>query len=293
MFVFTSAGETAVSFTPGGGRFPVPGARSPAASCCSTSWRRRVGLVVRLCHCCLSIDLMIYLRSLGSPASWGSCWRWRWCSSWAWIAALVGQIVAEAVYTRMRKVVLAVVAVALRRGSGPGLLGACRRGTAASWSRSFGESPALRVVLAPFEVFTRAIFAEAVVPGSCWAGGAAALAIDLGLLHPDPEAGRGLPRVGRDDQPEGLRAHAAGEAGRGLAMPVERRAAGSEPAAAPLAGRGRPGRLAATADRRSGRPGTCSSSTMVVAVLVPRGAMSASVAGGRSGRQPPPSARAS
>ena len=96
------------------------------------------------------------------------------------ITALLGQIVAESVYTRTRKVVLLVVALVVMAGLAqavgrveaqglPGIVAGLR------------ESPVFRVVLAPFEVFTRAIYAEDWFPDLvCW--GAAALAIDAALL---------------------------------------------------------------------------------------------------------------
>jgi Putative ABC exporter len=115
-----------------------------------------------------------------------------------WIAAFVGGVLAlmliqlsgiglsllaatlnEKIYTRGRQIALAVIAAAVVFGVSTTLSTVDRVDLATAAIR-FRESPAGRVVLAPFEVFGQALTAETIPDLLVW--GAAAAGIDLLLL---------------------------------------------------------------------------------------------------------------
>jgi hypothetical protein len=93
---------------------------------------------------------------------------------------LLGQIVAEAAYSKTRKAILMLVMILVATGL-PQAFVRTRALSAAGLAESFRLSWPGRVLLAPFEVFSHAILAERLFPDLVgW--GAAAAAIDLGLL---------------------------------------------------------------------------------------------------------------
>ena len=177
LFVFTSAGETAIYFTPAEVDllFSAPFTRRELL----LYKLAKTGLALVFVSAFTSLMMLINLRSwlsgfVGILLSMGMM------QLVGMVTALAGQIVAESVYTRARKAVLLAIAIVamlgLARAAGKvqaeGLVGilAALRG-----------SPAFRVLLAPFEVFTRAMFAEDWFPDlTGW--GAGALAIDAALL---------------------------------------------------------------------------------------------------------------
>ena len=94
--------------------------------------------------------------------------------------ALAGQIVAEHAYTRTRKLLLLLVGALVAAGLAQ-MLWQTPVESIPALARSFRGTWTGRIVLAPFEVFSAAILAEAWFPDLlCWGAGAAA--IDLGLL---------------------------------------------------------------------------------------------------------------
>ena len=93
---------------------------------------------------------------------------------------LIGQTVGEQAYTRTRRVVLLLFAALAAIGSAEVALAATRMGLV-SLLVAFRHSWAGTILLAPADVFARAILAETLVPALLgW--GALALVIDLGLL---------------------------------------------------------------------------------------------------------------
>jgi hypothetical protein len=95
--------------------------------------------------------------------------------------AMLSQIVAESLYTRARKIGLAVVMVTAFAGLGQAIRGPISFGSTAELAETLRASGPIRVLVAPFEVFTHAMFAEAWFPG-LFAWASAALAMDLALL---------------------------------------------------------------------------------------------------------------
>ncbi len=77
--------------------------------------------------------------------------------------AMVSQIVAESIYTRARKILLAVVLIVLFVGFGQ-VAGRVQGQGIRELVAGLRESTVLRVLLAPFEVFTHVIFAAAWFP---------------------------------------------------------------------------------------------------------------------------------
>jgi putative ABC exporter len=177
LIVFTSAGEKAIYFSPPEVDFLFP-----------APFSRRELLIYKLVKSAVGLVMTALFFSI----IWGVYFR-SWVSSFVGLllslamlqllgmaTAMVGQIVAEAVYSRARKVVLAVVLIALLAGLGQVARHVEAHGVA-ELVAGLRQSQTLRVLLAPFEVFVRTAFAG---PWSLalvgW--GAAALAIDLGLL---------------------------------------------------------------------------------------------------------------
>ncbi len=176
-FALTSAGEVAVSFTP-----------AEVALLFAAPFTRRelllyklakTGLAVLVFSAFLSLTMMMNFRFwlagyVGLFLSLGMV------QLVSMATALAGQTVTESAYSRARKViVLAVVMVALA-----GLTNGLRRAEAQDFRRivaTLHESPIFGVILAPFQVFTRTMFADAIFPDVIgW--GAGALAIDAALV---------------------------------------------------------------------------------------------------------------
>jgi hypothetical protein len=177
LFMFTAAGERAFYFTPAEVDFLF-----------AAPFARRDLLLYKLAKTALgliAVSLFVSVMMLINLRSWlsgfvGLPLTLMMLQLLAMATSMAGQIVAESLYTRARRLVLAVVILLLMVG----LAQVARRvqaGGIAELVTSLRESGTLRVLLAPFQVFTRAIFAEAWFPDLAgWA--AAALAIDLGLL---------------------------------------------------------------------------------------------------------------
>ena len=98
LFVFTSAGEAAIYFTP-----------AEVDLLFAAPFTRRELLIYKLAKTALGPGLHVRVLlpddaglfpTPGCRGSWGSCSRWRCSSSSGWSTAIVGQIVAESVYTR-------------------------------------------------------------------------------------------------------------------------------------------------------------------------------------------------
>lgn len=175
--VFTTAGEAAVYFTP-----------AEVDMLFSGPFTRRELLVFKLIKTLLGILVMsafFSLMMLSSLPDWpraylGILLALGMVQFLGMAVALAGQIAAEQAYSRGRRLVLAVLAGAALLG----LADVLRR----SPGRTFAEivahlrdSPVFVALLAPFDVFTRAIFAARWFPDfAVWAP--ASLAIDLALL---------------------------------------------------------------------------------------------------------------
>jgi Putative ABC exporter len=177
LIVFSSAGEAAVYFTPAEVDFLF-----------AAPFNRRELLYYKLARTLLALLVMSAFFSLTFLTSI-HYWPWGYVGLLlamamvqllGMVTALTGQIVAESAYTRGRKFILLVVTVVVLAG----LADVTRRvegQTPREIAIHLRESAIFRVLLAPFEVFTRTMFAERWFPDFVgW--GAAALAIDAALL---------------------------------------------------------------------------------------------------------------
>ncbi len=177
LFIFTSAGETAVYFTP-----------AEVDLLFAAPFTRRDLLLYKLARTGVALLVMSAFFCLMMVTSF-HFWLWAYVGILQSLAmvqlvgmatALLGQIVAESVYTRARKIILLAVAVVVLAG----LADVTRRvegQTPREIAINLRESAVFRVLLAPFEAFTRTMFAERWFPDFVgW--GAAALAIDAALL---------------------------------------------------------------------------------------------------------------
>jgi Putative ABC exporter len=177
LFVFTSAGETAVYFTP-----------AEVDLLFSAPFTRRELLLYKLAKTALAlvfVSAFVSLSMLMNLRSWlsgfvGIMLAMAMMQLVGMITAMAGQIVAESVYTRARKLALLAVTIVAMWGLAQGIGQIEARGLPGALA-ALREAPAFRVLLAPFEVFTRAMFAEKWFPDLVgW--GAGALAIDAALL---------------------------------------------------------------------------------------------------------------
>ncbi len=167
MFVFTSAGEKAIMFSPAEIDFLFPVAVPRRELLIYKLFKTAIGLVFM--SLLFSIIWRIYFRSWLSGFV-GMMLALALLQLLGMVTALVGQIISESLYTRVRKVILAVVLLALFLGLGQ----VARRVQAMGLTELISglrESQTLRVLLAPFEVFTRTAFAEAYSP-AFWGWGA-------------------------------------------------------------------------------------------------------------------------
>ncbi len=177
IFVLTSAGEAAVYFTPAEVDMLFAG-----------PFRRRELLTYKLVKTLLSVLVMSAIFSVSMLSSlpyWprayvGMVLSLGMIQLLGMVVALGGQIVAERAYTRGRQAVLLVLAVLVLVGLGE----VFRKTPGESIGQliaNLRESPIFVVLLAPFEVFTRVIFAARWFPDfAMWTAGA--LAIDAALL---------------------------------------------------------------------------------------------------------------
>jgi hypothetical protein len=177
LIVFTSAGEAAVYFTP-----------AEVDILFSGPFTRRELLYYKLAK---TFHALVFMCAFFSLTMLNSVHYWLWgylglflsmvmVQLLGMVSALAGQLVAESAYTRARKIVLLLVAVAVLAG----LADVMRRAEGQSLREiavNLRQSAIFGVLLAPFEVFARTIFAERGFPDFVgWA--AAALVIDAALL---------------------------------------------------------------------------------------------------------------
>ena len=177
LFVFTSAGEAAVAFTPAEVDllFAAPFTRRELL----LYKLAKTGLALIFVSAFMSMTTLVYLRSWLSGFV-GFLLATAMMQLMGMVTALAGQIVAESVYTRVRKAVALAVAVVAMGGLAQAA-GKVQAEGLAGILMALRESPVFRAVLAPFEVFTNTVFAERWFPDLVgW--GAGALAIDLVLL---------------------------------------------------------------------------------------------------------------
>ncbi|HZW33855.1 MAG TPA: putative ABC exporter domain-containing protein [Isosphaeraceae bacterium] len=177
LLVFTAAGERAIYFTP-----------AEVDLLFSAPFARRELLLYKLEKGTLGLvatSLFMSLMMLNNFRSWlsgfvGILLSLAMLRLLAMTTAMAGQIVAESLYNRARRLLLGVVLLLLLMG----LAQVARRvqgGGIAELVASVRDSGTLQVLVAPFRVFTRTIFAGAWFPDLAgWA--AASLAINLGLL---------------------------------------------------------------------------------------------------------------
>ncbi len=177
VFVFTSAGDTTVAFTPSEVDFLFAG-----------PFARRELMIYKLTKTglgLLSVSAFITMMTLVNLRWWlagfvGITLALAMVQLVGMIVSLGGQILGEVAYSRTRKVALAVlmilgllavaqVAGRLQAQGAPKLMAVIR------------ESPALRILVAPFEVYTRTALAGRLFPDLIgW--GTAAFAINAALV---------------------------------------------------------------------------------------------------------------
>lgn len=177
LFIFTSAGERALYFSPSEVDFLFP-----------APFHRRDILVFKLTKLLVGLILMslifatsclIYLNSW-LAAFVGIFLALGFVQLLALATAFVGQIVSEHAYNSKRRLVLLSIGV-LAFAALAQMLWQTPLQSPAELARSLRGSWAGMVLLAPFEVFSHAILATNWFPELvCWSAGA--LAIDLGLL---------------------------------------------------------------------------------------------------------------
>jgi hypothetical protein len=177
MFIFTSAGENAVYFTPAEVDFLF-----------SAPFSRRELLIYKLARTGVAlvfVSAFVSLMMLMNLRSWlsgfvGIFLTMAMTQLVGMITAMASQIVAESVYTRARKLLLLALAVVAIWGLYQALEQVQSQGLRGVFTAVRG-SPAFRVLLAPFRVYSNAIFADAWFP-DLMGWGALALAIDGALL---------------------------------------------------------------------------------------------------------------
>jgi hypothetical protein len=177
MFVFSSAGEKALYFSPPEVDFLFP-----------APFGRRDLLVFKLAQTLLSLVFMAFLFSLSFliylnlwlSAFVGTFLALAFVQLLALSSAFLGQIVAEQAYTRRRRLILLSIGVLVFAALAQ-MLWQTPVQSPAELARNFRASWTGMVVLAPFEVFSHAILATRVFPDLiCWSAGG--LAINLALL---------------------------------------------------------------------------------------------------------------
>ena len=176
-FVFTSAGERALYFSPPEVDFLFP-----------APFHRRELLIFKLAKTLVGLVLMSlifsasFLLYLGSwlPAFVGIFLTLGFVQLLAMATAFLGQIVAEHAYTARRRIVLLAVGLLVVAALAQ-MLWQTPVQSPAEFARHFRASWTGMVLLAPFVVFSNAIMADRVFPDLVgWAS--AALAIDALLL---------------------------------------------------------------------------------------------------------------
>ena len=174
-----STGDKAISFTPGEVNFLFAGPFTRRQLLGYKLTKAALGMLVT------SLFLSLVLRR--HAASWAAALVGTFLSLtlmhlFATCLLLVGQTVTRRAYTFGRRAVLFVVVAAAAVALRPVFTGAAGPGEDfASLLHRFSVSPGGRVLLAPFQPFTRAFLAERLVPDLLvW--GAAAAAVNLGLF---------------------------------------------------------------------------------------------------------------
>ncbi len=177
MYVFTSAGEKALYFSPPEVDFLF-----------AAPFHRRELLFYKLANTLTGIVFaallfsMSFLMYLGSwlSAVVGIFLTLVFLQLLAMTTAFLGQIVAEHAYSGPRRLILLTIGVLVFAGLAQ-MLWQTPVQSPAELAHHFRSSWTGRVLLAPFEVFSHAILAAKIFPELvCWAAGA--LAIDIGLL---------------------------------------------------------------------------------------------------------------
>ena len=177
LFVFTSAGEKAIFFTPAEVDFLFPAPFNRRELLLYKLSKTVLGLV--LATLLFSISFLLFLSSWPS-AFVGLLLTLALVQMVALMTGMVIQIVAEQAYNRSRKLILAGLAVAVAAGLSETYRQIPAQSIFELVNGFLNTWPAL-VVLAPFKVFSNTILADRLFPDLvCW--GAAAAAIDLGLL---------------------------------------------------------------------------------------------------------------
>jgi hypothetical protein len=177
LFVFTSAGEKALYFSPPEVEFLFPAPFHRRELLFYKLSQTIMGMV--LLSLIFSTSFLIYLSSWLS-AFVGIFLTLAFVQLLAMQVNFIGQIVAEHAYTRARKIALASIGALAAAGLAQ-LLWQARVRTVAELALEFSQTWPGMVVLAPLQVFSHAILAKRLFPDLvCWSAGAAA--IDLGLL---------------------------------------------------------------------------------------------------------------
>jgi hypothetical protein len=177
MFVFSSAGEKALYFSPPEVDFLFPAPFGRRDLLIFKLAQTLVGLVFMALL--FSMSFLIYLNSW-LAAFVGLFLGLAFVQLLALSSAFLSQIVAEQAYTRTRRLVLLAIGVLVFAALAQ-MLWQAPLLSPAELARSFRASWTGMVVLAPFEVFSHAILATRFFPDLVsWSAGA--LAIDLGLL---------------------------------------------------------------------------------------------------------------
>ncbi len=177
LFVFTSAGEKAFSFSPAEVDFLFPAPFNRRELLIYKLSKTVLGIV--FAALILSISLLLFLNSWLS-AYVGILLTLALVQLVALVTAMAAQIVAEHAYNRTRKLIVAGLAAAVAAGMAQTYRQVQARSISELVHGFLNTWPAM-VVLAPFKVFSNAILADDLFPDLvCW--GAAAAVIDLGLL---------------------------------------------------------------------------------------------------------------
>ncbi len=177
LIIFGPAGEMAISFTPAEIDFLFPAPFHRRELLIYKLAKLFIGAVFAALFC--SMSALLYLN-MWLSAFVGIFLTLAFTQLFGMSVALAGQIVAEQAYTRTRRLVLLGVGALVSAGLAQ-MLWQTPMESIPELAWSFRSTWTGRVLLAPFEVFSHAILADAFFPDLvCW--GAAAAAIDLGLL---------------------------------------------------------------------------------------------------------------
>ncbi len=177
VFAFTAAGERAFMFTPAEVDFLFPGPFERRELLSYKIGRSLIGMA--LWSLLMSGFTLVYLRSWFAGFV-GIMLMALFFQLTGLVSSLIGQIVVESARTRLRQFALAAIGLLLILGLGQA---ATRVGLVPSLQlvNEINHSWGVRIVLAPFEPFARAIMAGQIFP-TLVVWGLAAAGIDLALL---------------------------------------------------------------------------------------------------------------